>query len=82
MNTQTEITMNYDEYLFIELFRSHIEQNEIPIKDLEYDLLFGIVIKHYDKYLKSNYNNEMMGGYDCINNYLLNEVNYSYWSNK
>ena len=72
--------MNYDKYLFIELFRVHLEQNEIPIKDLEYDLLFEIVTKHYNNFLKSNYNNNMLGLYECINNYLLNKVNYSHWS--
>ena len=77
---KTETKMNYDKYLFIELFRVHIEENEIPIKDLEYDLLFGIVTNHYNNFLTSNYNNNMLGLYECINNYLLNEFNYSHWS--
>jgi hypothetical protein len=73
---KTETEMNYDKYLFIELFRVHIEENEIPIKDLEYDLLFEIVTNHYNNFLTFNYNNNMLGLYECINNYLLNEVNY------
>ena len=74
MKTETE--MNYDKYLFIELFRVHIEENEIPIKDLEYDLLFGIVTNHYNNFLTSNYNCQVSGLvscaglYECINNYL------------
>ena len=78
MKTKNE--MDYNKYLFIELFRCHIEQNEIPIKDLEYDLLFEIVTEHYNNFVTSNYNNEMQSLYDCIINYLLNNVNYSHWS--
>ena len=73
MKTKNE--MDYNKYLFIELFRVHIEQNEIPFKDLEYDLLFEIVTEHYNNFVTSNYNNEMQGLYDCIINYLLNNVN-------
>ena len=72
--------MEYDKYLFIELFRRYIERNQIPLSYEPYDLLHGIVTKHYDIFVTSNYNDEKQSLYDCINNYLLKNVNYSYLS--
>ena len=62
----------YFKFLFAQLFVSHVETLEN--QDLEYDILFPEVVKHSELFLKSEYNTDSQSEYDCINNYLLNEI--------
>ena len=66
--------MTYQQFLFSQLFMNHIENNNTKYKNLEYDLIFNIVLKELEKFLESNFNVDILSEYDCINNYLLNEV--------
>ena len=66
--------MNYEDFLFSQLFMNHIENNETEYQELEYDLIFPEVLNHQNLFLKSNYNVEVRSEYDCIVDYLLNEV--------
>ena len=53
---------------------NHVENNETQYQELEYDLIFPEVLKHQKLFLKSNYNVDVRSEYDCIVDYLLNEV--------
>ena len=66
--------MNYQNFLFSQLFMNHIENNETQYQELEYDLIFREVIKHQNIFSKSNYNVNICSEYDCIMSYLLNEI--------
>jgi len=66
--------MNYEDFLFSQLFMNHVENNETQYQELEYDLIFPEVLKHQNLFLKSNYNVDVRSEYDCIIDYLLNEV--------
>jgi len=66
--------MNYEDFLFSQLFMNHVEINETQYQELEYDLIFPEVLKHQNIFLKSNYNVDVRSEYDCIVDYLLNEV--------
>ena len=66
--------MTYQQFLFSQLFMNHIENNNTKYQNLEYDLIFNIVLKELEKFLESNFNVDILSEYDCINNYLLNEV--------
>lgn len=66
--------MNYEDFLFSQLFMNHVENNETQYQELEYDLIFPEVLKHQNLFLKSNYNVDVRSEYDCIVDYLLNEV--------
>jgi hypothetical protein len=66
--------MTYEDFLFSQLFMNHVENNETQYQELEYDLIFPEVLKHQNLFLKSNYNLDVCSEYDCIVNYLLNEV--------
>ncbi len=66
--------MNYEDFLFSQLFMNHVENNETKYQELEYDLIFPEVLKHQNLFLKSNFNVDVRSKYDCIVDYLLNEV--------
>ena len=66
--------MNYDEFLFSQLFMNHVENNETEYQDLAYDLIYPDVLKHRESFLKSNYNVDIKSEYDCIVEYLKNEI--------
>jgi len=66
--------MNYEDFLFSQLLMNHVENNETQYQGLEYDLIFPEVLKHQNLFLKSNYNVDVRSEYDCIVDYLLNEV--------
>jgi hypothetical protein len=66
--------MNYEDFLFSQLFMNHIENNETEYQELEYDLIFPEVLNHQELFLKSNFNVDVRSEYDCIVDYLLNEV--------
>lgn len=72
--TMKKIIMNYEDFLFSQLFMNHIENNETEYKELEYDLIFPEVLKHQKLFLKSNFNVDVRSEYDCIVDYLINEV--------
>ena len=66
--------MTYEDFLFSQLFMNHVESSDIHYRELEYDLIFPEILKHKDLFLKSNFNVDVRSGYDCIVDYLLNEV--------
>ena len=74
MKNSKQIIMNYESFLFSQLFMNHIENNETEYQDVEYDLIFPEVLKHQNLFLESNFNVDTRSEYDCIVDYLLNEV--------
>ena len=62
--------MNYENFLFSQLFMSHIENNETHYQELEYDNMYPEVIAHRNFFLKSKHNIDTESEYDCILNYL------------
>lgn len=66
--------MNYEDFLFSQLFMFHVENNETQYQDLAYDLILPEVLKHQNLFLESNYNVDVRSEYDCIVDYLHNEV--------
>jgi hypothetical protein len=66
--------MNYQDFLFSQLFMRHIENNSTQYQDLEYDLIYPEVIKHKELYINSNFNVYTKGEYECIINYLTNTI--------
>ncbi len=62
--------MNYENFLFSQLFMIHVENNETRYKELEYDLIYPEVIAHQEFFLKSKHNIDTESEYDCIINYL------------
>jgi hypothetical protein len=67
--------MNYEDFLFSQLFMNYIENNETEYQELEYDLMYPEVLRHRELFLKSNYNTDLESEYDCIVTYLKNEIN-------
>jgi len=66
--------MNYEDFLFSQLFMNYVENNETQYKDLAYDLIFPEVLEELNAFLKSNYNVDVRSEYDCVVDYLHNEV--------
>ena len=66
--------MRYSEFLFAQLFMHHVETNETEYQDLEYDLIFPEVLKHNALFLESKFNTPLKSEYDCIIDYLNEEV--------
>ena len=62
--------MNYENFLFSQLFMSHVENNETRYQELEYDDMYPEVISHREFFLKSKHNIDTESEYDCILNYL------------
>ena len=74
MKNSKQIIMNYESFLFSQLFMNHIENNETEYQEVEYDLIFPEVLKHQNLFLESSFNVDARSEYDCIVDYLLNEV--------
>jgi hypothetical protein len=53
---------------------NYVENNETQYKDLAYDLIFPEVLEELNAFLKSNYNVDVRSEYDCVVDYLHNEV--------
>jgi len=64
----------YFDFLFSQLFMNHIENNKTEYQELEYDIIFTEVLRHKELYLKSNFNVDVRPEYDCICDYLLNNI--------
>jgi hypothetical protein len=58
---------DYDFFLFTQLAFSY---GKIDI-ELEYDLLFGDIIKLYEDFLTSHSNDDTKGLYECIEHYFM-----------
>jgi hypothetical protein len=56
--------MSYSFYLFGKLFDAFYGI------DCAYDILFEEVLRMYEDYVKSEYNDEFIGEYECMVNYL------------
>ena len=48
--------MDYQHFLFSQLFMNHIEANQTRYKDLNYDTIYGEVLIHLDEFNSSNFN--------------------------
>jgi len=66
--------MNYEFFLFSQLFMNHVESHETEYQNLEYDLIFPELLRHRDLFVESSFNVDIRSEYDCITSYLLNEV--------
>ena len=66
--------MKYEDFLFSQLFMNHVENNQTEYKELEYDLIFPEMLKHKKEYENSIYFLGMKSEYDCIVDYLTNEI--------
>jgi len=66
--------MEYEEFLFSQLFMNYLENNDTEYKELEYDLIFPVMLKHREAYLSSPYFLANKGEYMCILDYLNNEI--------
>ncbi len=66
--------MNYEDFLFSQLFMNHVENNKTKYQELEYDLIYPIMLKHQEDYKSSTYFLGMKSEYDCIVEYLQNEI--------
>jgi len=53
----------------------HVENSNTKYNQLEYDLIFPHMIEHNELFKTSLYYLEMKSEYDCILDYLNNEVN-------
>jgi hypothetical protein len=66
--------MNHNDFLFSQLFMNHLENNDTKYKQLEYDLIFSEMLRHKDLFLKSNLNTDIKSEYDCITDYLTQDI--------
>jgi hypothetical protein len=66
--------MDYNIFLFSQLFLNHVENNNTIYQDLEYDLIYPEIIICYEDYKSSSYFLLLKSEYDCIVEYLNSEV--------
>jgi len=66
--------MNYSQFLFSQLFMNYVENNETQYQDLEYDLIYSYVLEHRRNFISSKYNIDTKAEYECILDYLINEI--------
>tara|TARA_R110000822_G_scaffold32188_1_gene92644 strand:+ start:2542 stop:2712 length:171 start_codon:yes stop_codon:yes gene_type:complete len=53
---------------------NYLENNNTEYQELEYDTMYPEVLRHEKAFLESNYNVDILSEYDCIENYLKNEI--------
>ena len=58
---------DYDFFLFTQLAYAYGKIDS----ELEYDLVFGDIIKLYEDFLKSNSNQDTKGLYECYEHYFM-----------
>ena len=58
--------MNYEQYLFSNLWKLRDKK----FKNLEYDLQWGLIFVEYDRFLKSKFAELETSLYDCMDLYL------------
>lgn len=66
--------MTYEMFLFSQLFMNHIENNETQYQERAYDLIYDEVLKHRELFLQSNFNVDVRSEYECIEDYINNQV--------
>lgn len=66
--------MNYSEFLFSQLFYNYIENNDTEYQELEYDIVYPIIVEHYKNYIGSSYNDDNKGEYACMLEYIYNKI--------
>ena len=66
--------MNYQSFLFSQLFMEYLNNNETEFQNLEYDLIYPVVLEHQKLFEKSNFNVDCLPEYECILNYLINTI--------
>jgi hypothetical protein len=65
--------MNYSQFLFSQLFMNHVEKLDLKT-DLEYDIIFPTMLEHRRFFISSEYNTDEKGEYQCILDYLIDEI--------
>ncbi len=58
---------NYSFFLFTMLILPHMP------KDLEYDVLYDLIVNQYDKYVISEYNDLYRNEYECMEDFIKNK---------
>ena len=66
--------MNYSQFLFSQLFINFCEHEDTKVNELEYDLVYPVILEHLDLFLKSKFNIDTKSEYDCILDYLKSEL--------
>ena len=66
--------MTYSEFIFSQLFMDHIQNNITQYNEVEYDLIFSEILRHYELFLISDENIDTQSEYDCIVDYLEKNV--------
>lgn len=66
--------MDYSFFLFSQLFMTHVEDGHGEYEDLAYDIMYDIVREHHERFMVSSYNVNVRSEYDCITDYLTNEI--------
>ena len=66
--------MDYNTFLFTQLFMSHVENNNTTYVYLEYDLIYPEILIRYEHYQQSLYYLAYKTDYQCILDYLNNEI--------
>jgi len=62
--------MNYEQYLFSNLWKLRDKK----FKQLEYDLQWGLIFVEYDKFINSKFANLNTSLYDCMELYLADKL--------
>jgi len=66
--------MIYQDFLFSQLFMNYIENTDTKYQELEYDIIFPEMLKHQELYKASECALGLQSEYECIVEYLVNEV--------
>jgi hypothetical protein len=67
--------MNYEDFLFSQLFMNYVDNNDTIYNDtMEYDLIFPKIMQHQKEYKASTYFSMNKSEYECILDYLTNEL--------
>lgn len=66
--------MDYENFLFSQLFMNYVENNQTMYTELEYDVIYPEVLRHKELFLHSTYNVDEESEYDCIVKYLSEQV--------
>lgn len=72
--TIKQYKMEYEDFLFSQLFMNYIENNNTEYQEIAYDLIYNEVLNHKDLFMKSNFNVDVKSEYDCIIDYLVNNI--------
>ena len=66
--------MDYSNFLFSQLFMTYVEEYGVGYDDLAYDIMYEEILKHKKAFDESSFNVDTQSEYDCITDYLKNNV--------